>query len=296
MALAKTVGFYLLGRKAYTSLLGFIEEFGSKNIAYVVIGTDSGVSNDFSKDISDLCDQYNVSHFERNQVIPVVSSISFAIGWRWMLDDTNLTVFHDSILPKYRGFAPLVNMLIEGEEKIGVTALLASSEYDRGDILGCRQVEIQYPIKIDEAISLVSELYASLLCEVYREVLNGKQLKGEVQDESLASYSIWRDASDYYINWAQDSSKIKRTIDALGYPYEGAKSYIGDEEIIINEVEVLDDVLIQNRDDNIGKIIFMNDGLPVVICGQGLVLIKSVTKLDGSVYRKFGFRSRFGKR
>ena len=49
-------------------------------------------------------------------------------------------------MPKYRGFAPLVNSLVNGEKIIGVTALFASEEYDNGDIIMQSSVDITYPI------------------------------------------------------------------------------------------------------------------------------------------------------
>jgi methionyl-tRNA formyltransferase len=53
---------------------------------------------------------------------------------------------HDSLLPKYRGFAPLPNALINGEREVGVTALFASEEYDMGDIVCQRRLAVEYPM------------------------------------------------------------------------------------------------------------------------------------------------------
>ena len=65
----------------------------------------------------------------------------FAIGWKWIIDNTSqLIVLHDSLLPKYRGFSPLVNSLINGDTLTGVTALFASSEYDKGEIIEQAQI------------------------------------------------------------------------------------------------------------------------------------------------------------
>ena len=83
-----------------------------------------------------------------------------AIGWRWLISGTeNLIVLHDSLLPKYRGFAPLVNSLINGEQEIGVTAIWAGPEFDAGEIIFQEKAGICYPIKIQEAIEIVSGLY-----------------------------------------------------------------------------------------------------------------------------------------
>jgi methionyl-tRNA formyltransferase len=56
----------------------------------------------------------------------ICSDFNIAISWRWMLKVSNLIVIHDSLLPKYRGFSPLVNMLINGEDTLGVTVLFAT--------------------------------------------------------------------------------------------------------------------------------------------------------------------------
>ena len=49
----------------------------------------------------------------------------------------------------------------------GVTALFASSEYDRGDIIMQKSMYINYPIKIDKAIEQIKPLYAKLTCDIY---------------------------------------------------------------------------------------------------------------------------------
>ena len=290
----KSVGFYLLGNKAYLSLIKFIATFGVECISYVVIGKDRGVDNDYSSDILDICSKNNIDIYLREQEIDRKASIKFSIGWRWMLNTGNLVVFHDSLLPKYRGFSPLVNMLIEGEQRIGVTALIASSKYDEGDILNQLSKEITYPIKINEAIEIVSELYSELLCITYKNYLDSPKLEGIPQNHNIASYSLWRDREDYHIDWSESSSRIERTINALGSPYEGAKTYVNKEELIILDAVIVKDVFVENRSKNIGKVIFMDCNEPVVVCGEGLIKLKKFRFSNNDMTRKLGFRSRFG--
>ena len=70
-------------------------------------------------------------------------------------------MFHDSLLPKYRGFAPLVKGLICGETRFGVTALFGASQYDAGDILFQASVGITYPIAISDLITRVADCYVT---------------------------------------------------------------------------------------------------------------------------------------
>ncbi|MEZ9923951.1 hypothetical protein BCV02_01445 [Vibrio breoganii] len=292
----KVAGFYLLGRKAYQSLVKFITEFGSECISYVVIGKDIGVDNDYSLELMDICSKNNIKAYLRGEKVALEASIKFSIGWRWMLEKEKLIVFHDSLLPKYRGFSPLVNMLIEGEPKIGVTALIASSKYDEGDILNQLSEDITYPIKIDAAIELVSGLYAELLCGTYRDYVGASNIKGIPQEHNEATYSLWRGKEDYYIDWTESSSRIERTVNALGSPYEGARTLANNDEVIILDAESVNDVFVENRSFNVGKIIFMDDNIPIVICGQGLIKLNKVVFINDNKIKSIGFRTKFGTR
>ena len=57
-------------------------------------------------------------------------------------DKSKLIVFHDSVLPKLRGFNPLVTSLINGYEEIGVTVLYGTEDFDRGEIILQKKVNI----------------------------------------------------------------------------------------------------------------------------------------------------------
>ena len=107
-------------------------------ISFVIIGKDDNVTNDFSKEIESTCKNNNIDFYYKGNE-PKVDEKKFiiAVSWRWMITHpaNKLIVLHDSLLPKYRGYAPLVNMLINGEKEIGVTAIFGGNEYDKGDII-----------------------------------------------------------------------------------------------------------------------------------------------------------------
>lgn len=241
-------------------------------ISFVCIGVDKEVQNDFSEEIVSLCKLNSIVYFFKNELTKneIATDYNIAISWRWMLNVSNLIVLHDSILPKYRGFAPLVNMLINGEMKIGVTALMASDEYDKGDILFQIEKNISYPLKIVDAIEIISELYCTISENIIEAILNN-QIILKKQNDSEATYSLWLDNEDYYIDWNWDAEKIKRKIDACGFPYLGAKTHIENQVIIIHDAEIVKDVEIENR--VVGKNIFFINEYPVIVCGKGLLKI-----------------------
>lgn len=272
----KNIVFFLMSQKGYEALSHFVKIFGSSNISFVVGAEDHNVKNDFSKEIKELCLINRIEYFERKDAFVIHSEYCLAISWRWIINSgkSKLIVLHDSILPKYRGFAPLVNCLINGEKKIGVTALYACDEYDKGDIIAQKTADISYPLKISEAIDIVSTCYTDLIEEICRKIISGQLIHSICQSEEEASYSLWLDEEDYNINWDKGSEEIKRFIDAVGYPYNYAATYIDGQKMRIADAETYPDLFIENRRP--GKIIFFKNEKPVIVCGRGLLKIISL--------------------
>lgn len=292
------IGFYVLGKKGYSSLVRFIDDFGIDHIAFVMSARDSGIENDWFSDIAELCSksgfEFRSKWDESNKPLPA-ADFSFAIGWRWMInEESRLIIFHDSLLPKYRGFSPLVNMLVDGRDEIGVTALFASEEYDKGEIIYQEKKRISYPIKISDAIDDVIPLYSKLVINITREIFARGVLNSIPQNEHEATFSAWRDERDYFIDWGADAKDIRRFVDALGKPYRGAASFLNNEVVRILDVEPVQDVVVENRRTCLGKTIFVDDNYPVVVCGRGLLKITDLRSESGeSLIGRIQFRSRF---
>ncbi|VVN03293.1 Methionyl-tRNA formyltransferase [Pseudomonas fluorescens] len=263
--------------KGLATLQSLISEGHSQYISYVVVAQDRNVTNDYYKEIVELAQRLKIPTLERSQPAPYASHL-IAVSWRWLIeadDEQKLVVFHDSLLPRYRGFAPLPSALINGDRVIGVTALMASEEYDRGPIITQEAVEIDYPVKISSAIEQLEPCYQKLAIRVAHSIIRG-ELISTAQNEVNATYSLWRDEQDYFIDWTWDAHRIQRFIDALGFPYKGAATTIDGETFRINQCEVVADVKIENR--TAGKIIFMHGNYPVIVCGSGLIKILEMNK------------------
>jgi methionyl-tRNA formyltransferase len=267
---------FLMTKKGYRVLEEICKSNFSPLIDKVVVGKDKNIENDYSHEISELCVINGISYCYRNDLKEINTKYSIAVSWRWMIDCkiTQLIVIHDSILPKYRGYAPLVNSLINGETRIGVTALFAAEEYDKGDMIGQSVQEISYPIKIADAIEMIIDNYIEVVLKVVKLISEEKQMIRTEQNEAEASYSLWRDEEDYEINWNLSSAEIKRFIDSVGKPYSGASSFIGSRKIRIFDAVTHEDKRIENRSP--GKLIFINEEYPVIVCGTGLLKIKKM--------------------
>lgn len=286
-----------MNSKGFYILEEFINKFGSLDIEYIVSSEDKNIQKDFYEELKDLSKKEKIIFFNRTENIKDIEDsfegYKFAIGWRWMIRNSeNLIVFHDSLLPKYRGFAPVVNSLINNEKEIGVTALFASSEYDKGNIISQKNYKLNYPIKISLAIQKIKPLYFELLSGIFTDIKNNKKIKSIKQDESKSTYSLWLDNEDYFIDWSWSVEKIKRFVDAVGYPYDNAKAYLEEKIIKFIDVEIIDDVFVEHRERHIGKIIFKEDNIPVVVCKNGLIALKNITD-ENDCEVSINFRSRF---
>lgn len=282
---------YCLGEKALTSLNGLSSDYRAL-ISMIVIGEDKNVVDDKSSDIERFAILNNINYSYRTSYIKNSSyDYHLAIGWRWMInledDNTNLIVIHDSLLPRYRGFNPLVSALINGDTRIGASMIWASDEYDEGDIIFQEDIQINYPIKIIEAIQKISGIYAVLLSKFFKYVHQEIDLPRIAQDELNVSYSLWRNENDYLINWNDNASSIVRMIDAVGFPYLSASTSYDEEKIRIIEAVEVQDVCIENRTP--GKIIFLENNCPTIVCGKGLVKIIEAKDADNNkkIFNKF---------
>lgn len=273
------IDFYLMTEKGFLSLKATIEKGFRDLIKNVIIGRDNNLTDDFSAQIKSLCEEFEIDYCYKDGKLNQCSDYSIAISWRWIINDVrNLIVIHDSILPKYRGFAPLVNSLTNGEKEIGATALFASEKYDRGDIICQHKISVTYPIKISNAIKAVSGCYIKNLEFIFESLKNGRNLPRLIQNEADASYSLWLDEDNYKINWSKSSSEIRRFIDATGEPYACAYSLIDNIKLSIISAEEIEDVIIVNRE--FGKVIFIENGFPVVVCGTGLLKLTNIINRD----------------
>ena len=287
-----SIALYLLTKKGLEVLKTISDDENYlKLIDFVVGARDDGNTEDCYDEIQLLCKKFDIPFFNRKNHPTNNSKYSIAIGWRWLIKDVKgLIVFHDSLLPKYRGFSPIVNMLINNEKYLAATAIWATDMMDEGDIISQQKIEISYPIKINVAIEIVSGLYVELIKEILKKLISDNELDGSAQLHTEATYSIWRDKEDYYINWADDARKIVRFINAVGYPYDGAKTRI----LGGGTIKIIEGSLVENIKSEIpdpGKILMITNA-PIVLCGKNAISLDKVEDLDGMPFKFKKLRTR----
>ena len=155
---------------------------------------------------------------------------------------------------------------------------------DEGEIIDQRSVTVEYPLKIQNAIALIAPLYINLVEGIVQRIAQQEQITSSPQEHSAATYSIWRDENDYYIDWNKPAVEVQRFVDAVGYPYEGARTKTNNSsEITILACTVLPDIV--SEVPGPGKILMFENDKPVVLCAKGAVRLDKCHDSTGEEYQ-----------
>jgi methionyl-tRNA formyltransferase len=139
---------------------------------------------------------------------------------------------HDSLLPAYAGFSPIIWALINGEERVGVTAHRMNGELDAGDILLQRSVPVGRQDTATDLFHRTCDLIAPLVRESLDLIASGRA-EWTPQDRSSASFFHKRSAEDSRIDWNWPAQDLERLVRAQSDPYPNAFTYHRGERIRI---------------------------------------------------------------
>jgi methionyl-tRNA formyltransferase len=163
----------------------------------------------------------------------------FSLYYRRLLSPAILAIptlgainLHGSLLPKYRGRAPLNWVLVHGETSTGVTLHYMDTRADHGDIIAQRVVPIGVE---DTALSLSRRLTAaarSLLAETYPLILAGRA-PGVPQDDAVATTFGRRTPADGLIDWSRSAWEIYNLIRAVTRPFPGAFTFWASRQVFL---------------------------------------------------------------
>lgn len=166
-------------------------------------------------------------------------------GWRQILKKEVLDAprngvigFHPSLLPKGRGPAPIINTILEGSEKSGVTMYYMDEGIDSGDIIGQEAFAV---IKDDYAMDIYNKVVSSgkKLVRKYLPLLAEEKAPRISQKDADATYFRKITLKDNKIDPTVDSADmIYKKIRAFSKPYRGAYLRIGNNKLIIWNAEL----------------------------------------------------------
>ncbi len=201
--------------------------------------------------------------------------VIFSFYYRDMLSEEILALapkgafnLHGSLLPKYRGRAPINWAVLNGETETGVTLHKMVAKADAGDIVAQEKVTIGGDDTSLIVHGKVREAAETLLDKTL-PLIEAGTYKTTAQDESQATYFGRRCAEDGLIDWNQPAAQIHNLVRAVTEPYPGAFTFLGERKMIIWRSRVLAD----NKGKRPGTVISAE---PLVIaCGNGALEVIS---------------------
>ncbi len=179
---------------------------------------------------------------------------------------------HGSLLPKYRGAAPIQRAVIDGEKVSGVTSMYMEKGLDTGDMLIKRELPIGRETTAGEYHDALAILGGEVLLETLDALSEGK-LSPQSQDDSLSTYASQLSKAEGEINWNNTSDEIYNKVRGLN-PWPKAFSFIGGKRFVV------DFVYKSEQSGKAGEVLSADKDGILVACGEGSVLIKEI-KVEG---------------
>ncbi|MFD9998528.1 methionyl-tRNA formyltransferase [[Kitasatospora] papulosa] len=166
---------------------------------------------------------------------------------------------HDSLLPKYAGFSPLIWALINGESEVGVTAHMMNDELDAGDIVRQEAVAVGPTDTATDLFHKTVDLIGPVTIGALDLIASG-QTEFTRQDRSQATFFHKRAAEDIRIDWNWPAEDLERLVRAQSEPYPSAFTFHRGKRI-----EILAAVVSQGRYGGTPGRVFYREGDGVVI-------------------------------
>lgn len=177
---------------------------------------------------------------------------------------------HASLLPKYRGAAPIQWAIIDGEKETGITTMQMDVGLDTGDMLLTSVVPIEKTETGESLHDKLAEAGAKLCVETLKALEDGT-VTPEKQGEMTTEYARMLDKKMGNIDWTKSAAEIERLIRGLN-SWPSAYSHLDGKVLKIWQADVMD----ETTDSTPGTIVAVNKNDFAVQTGEGLLLIKEV--------------------
>lgn len=181
---------------------------------------------------------------------------------------------HGSLLPKYRGAAPIQFAVLKGEKVSGNTTMLMDVGIDTGDMLLKDEVNITDDMTSGELHDILMERGAGLLVETIKKMVNGEVTP--VKQEGESSYASMLDKNMAKVNWEESAINIHNLVRGLN-PWPIAYTSYNEQIMKIHKSVVLDKM--SKKDP--GTILNVSKEGIEVSTGDGVLLIKVVQFPNG---------------
>ena len=179
---------------------------------------------------------------------------------------------HGSLLPRWRGAAPIQWSIIAGDKTAGVTTMKMAEGLDTGDMLLKYETEIAQTETAGELFDRLALNGAELLHDTIEQI---DSIVPEVQDESKANYAHMLDKQMAQIDWSKSNKEIDCLIRGLN-PWPVALTTLNGERLKVYSASL------QNASGKAGEVLKADskNGL-LVACGEGAMLLNEIQAVGG---------------
>ncbi|MBP2623442.1 methionyl-tRNA formyltransferase [Streptococcus oricebi] len=175
---------------------------------------------------------------------------------------------HASLLPKYRGGAPIHYALINGDEKAGVTIMEMVQEMDAGHMIASRSTAISDQDNVGTLFDRLALLGRDLLLEVLPAYVAG-EIEAQPQDPNLVTFSPNISPAEERIDWTKTNRQVFNQIRGM-YPWPVAHTYLKGQRFKIHKASLAE------GEGQPGQILALTKKSLLVAAGQGALALELV--------------------
>lgn len=209
------------------------------------------------------------------------ADVAVVVAYGRILPESFLTAFplgainvHFSLLPKYRGAAPVNWAIVNGETTTGVTTMKMDEGLDTGDILLQAETQIGRDETSLELMPRLAEIGAELLSETLRRFAD---IVPVIQDHGKATLAPILKKEDGKIDWSNDAVAIERRVRGF-QPFPAAYTFLNDARMTLWECKTGVETI---SNDIPGTVVTASGGELVIVCGNGQCLEIQELQLEG---------------
>lgn len=295
------VGFHMEGLDAFRAVA---KSTNFEIVACISLNESQKAKRSGDVDYSSACKDLNISYHEvdhindpgsKDIIADAKADLLIVLGWSQLLDEEVLGLpsigtigAHASLLPSYKGSAPINWALINGLDRTGNTLMWLNPGVDTGDILDQMEFEIDIYDTCETLYLKVADSNREMLLRSLPKVKEQGRI-GTPQSPSSEPILARRRPKDGIIDWNREPARVYDFIRALTRPYPGAFTFVGELKFTIWTAGIHSQNI--NTDQEPGEVVdhiisFKEDGCGIAVaCAGGRLLVYEMEDGEGTVLK-----------
>lgn len=180
---------------------------------------------------------------------------------------------HASLLPRWRGAAPIQRALLAGDLETGISIMRMNRGLDTGPVIAWEGIPIAPEDDTGSLHDKLAALGAKMIVEALKDLTSGHAL-ALPQSESLATYARKIEKEETVLDWSLPAEALERAVRAFR-PSPGASTKLGDESIKVWRASARDE------HGEPGILLRVEDGALVIGCGRGALVVLEIQRPGG---------------